>query len=110
MSKQEATRFEPWPGSDWPRRRVMIPPWIWQLAIAAALAGTLLLAFHRVVQGAVADGEQRRQRDAVLAMEFWHCNTMGDRRFSADCLRQLRYTAGSGLRDPALPQLVALDR
>lgn len=109
MSKQEATRFEPWPGNDWPRQRVTIPPWVWQLAVAVALGAALLLAFHSVVQRAVADGEQRRQQDAVLAMEFWRCNTMGNRRFSADCLRQLGTTAGNGVRDIAAPQLVALD-
>ena len=109
MSNQVTTRFEPWPGTDWPPRRHIIPPWIWQLAVAAALIGALLLAFHRVVQGAVAEGELRRQQDAVLAMESWRCNTMGNRRLSADCLRQLARAAGNGVRDTADPQLAALD-
>ena len=109
MSNQELIRFEPWPGTDWPPRRGTIAPWVMQLAVAVVLGGALLLAFYRVVQGAVTNGEQRRQQDAVMAMESWRCNTMGNPRLSADCMQQLRDNTGSGVRATAGPQLVALD-
>ena len=106
----ESVRFEPWPGTDWPQPRALIPAWLWQLVVAAALGGALLLAFHRVVQGAVSDGERRRQQDALFAIEFWHCNTMGDKRFAEDCLRRLGPAPHIGVRDAGVSDLVALDR
>ena len=103
----QATHFEPWPGTDWPKPRALIPSWAWQLVLAAVLASALLVAFHNVVQGVVVDGERRRQQDALLAMQVSHCNTMGDQRFAADCLRKLGRTARIGRVDAAVPQLLA---
>ena len=83
--------------------------WVWQLVVAAALAGALLLAFHSVVQGAVSDGALRRQQDASYAMEFWNCNTMGNTRFAAECFQRLGPRARAGVRDAVVPELVAQD-
>ena len=50
MSNQETTRFEPWPGTDWPPRRNIIPPGIWKLAVVVALIGALLLEDFTVMK------------------------------------------------------------
>ena len=104
----EARRFEPWPGIDWPPPARLIPAWAWQLAVGAALVGALLVAFHEVVQGAVADGDRRRMTDARLAMAVSQCNTLGELRASADCLREVGMPVRAGV--PAMLALGPLAR
>ncbi len=106
---QQTNRYEPWPGVDWPPPRPLVPAWVWQLVVAAAVAGALLLAFQRVVQGAVSDGALRRQQDALYAMEFSHCNTMGNTRVAAECFQRLGPRPYAGVRAAVTPDLVALD-
>ena len=57
------------------------------LATTAVLA--LLLAFHQVVQGAVQQGESRRQAAAALADATWRCKALRGVDHARDCLNGL---------------------
>lgn len=55
---------------------------------AALVVIGMLLAFHAVVQGAVRDGESRRQASATQAAVAWRCSLVRDLPARDRCLLQ----------------------
>lgn len=71
------------------------------LLAAVAIVG-LLLAFHQVVRGAVAQGESRRHAVAVHADATWRCEALRGIGQSQACLAQLNVSSAGGTARPAI--------
>jgi hypothetical protein len=56
--------------------------------LAALVVVGMLLIFHAVVQGAVQDGESRRQAGVTQAAATWRCSLLRDLRARDICLLQ----------------------
>jgi hypothetical protein len=56
--------------------------------VAALVVVGMLLVFHSVVQGAVRDGEFRRQADITQATATWRCGLLRDLSARDSCLSQ----------------------
>ena len=64
-------------------------PGLWSGILATLTSAGLLLAFHQVVDGAVKQGERRREDIATRAEAMWHCNALPGDRNRRDCLAAL---------------------
>lgn len=56
--------------------------------LATVLVIGMLMAFHSVVQGAVKDGELRRQAAITQADAIWRCKSLPDLSERSNCLQQ----------------------
>lgn len=66
-------------------------PALGALAIVAIIG--ILLAFHAVVQGAVQNGEARRQAGITQADAIWRCKLLRDLSERDSCLQQANVVA-----------------
>ena len=62
----------------------------WQGILAALLIFSLLLAFHQVVRGAVAQGAVHLKATALYNAGALRCNSLRGPRASESCLSQLK--------------------
>lgn len=62
----------------------------WAALLVAVLLFGLLLAFQRVVHGAVQQGELRRRATALLHEATWRCNALRERAPREACLQHIR--------------------
>lgn len=85
-----------------------VRPLVWQAILAAVLTAGLLLAFHQVVQGAVLQGEVRRQAFATHTMETSRCNTLGEAGATSSCLLELKASAAPRAIRLVEPELIAM--
>lgn len=58
----------------------------WAGLLASAMLFGLLFAFHEVVQGAVRQGDLRRQANAVYADATWRCEALRGAADQRQCL------------------------
>lgn len=56
--------------------------------LAIVIIVSMLMAFHSVVQGAVQDGEIRRQAEITQADAIWRCKMLRDLSARSGCLQQ----------------------
>jgi hypothetical protein len=73
-------------------------PGLWSGILATLTSAGLLLAFHQVVDGAVKEGEQRREATATRAEAAWHCSALPGDRSRRDCLAALSAAPREGGR------------
>jgi hypothetical protein len=90
-----------------PGQPALSPSLVWRAVLAALAMLALLLAFQQVLRQAVAQGEQRRRANAVLADATWRCNIQRDRQRRESCLAQLTSVPRDNASLPALRVAVA---
>jgi hypothetical protein len=79
--------------SGWPRFFDMLRSQITLAVLAILITVSLMLLFHQVLLGAVAQGELRQQARDQQSEVFWRCNSMGATAERDNCLRQFNATA-----------------
>ena len=82
-----------------------MPIWVclsyWRGILATLTILGMLLAFHEVVQGAVRQGDLRRQADAIHAEATWRCRALRGLGASDNCLQRLQALAPGAATPPA---------
>lgn len=63
--------------------------------LATLITLSLMLVFHQVVLGAVAQGELRQQARNLQSQALWRCNSSPDTHGRDNCLRQVRAMDGT---------------
>lgn len=80
----------------WPRFLDMLRSQLTLAVLAILIILSLMLVFHQVVLGAVAQGEFRQQARNQQSKEFWRCNSLRVPGERDNCLRQLNATVSAG--------------
>ena len=70
-------------------------PGLWSGILATLTSAGLLLAFQQVVDGAVKQGERRREATATRAEALWRCTALPGDRGRRVCLAALSAEAGN---------------
>ena len=78
--------------SGWPRLVDMLRSQITLAVLAILITLSLMLLFHQVLLGAVAQGELRQQARNQQSEVFWRCNSMGATAERDNCLRRANAT------------------
>jgi len=74
--------------SGWHRFVDMLRSQITLAVLAILITLSLMLLFHQVLLGAVAQGELRQKARNQQSEVFWRCNSMGAAAERDNCLRQ----------------------
>jgi hypothetical protein len=73
-------------------------PGMWSGLLATLTSAGLLLTFHQVVDGAVKQGERRREATATRTEAVWRCNALPGDHKRRDCLAALTAAQSEGAR------------
>lgn len=95
LGRHDASQFDLLCG--WPRFLDLLRSQLTLAVLAILISLSLMLAFHQVVLGAVAQGEFRQQVRSQQSEEFWRCNSLRVLAERDNCLRQFNATVRAGV-------------
>lgn len=93
LAGHDAPQFELLYG--WPRLLDLLRSQFTLAVLAALITLSLMLVFHQVVLGAVAQGELRQQARNLQSQALWRCNNSPNSNGRDNCLRQVKAMGGA---------------
>lgn len=93
LAGHDAPQFELLYG--WPRFLDLLRSQLTLAILATLITLSLMLVFHQIVLGAVAQGELRQQARTLQSQALWRCNSSPDTHGRDNCLRQVKAMDGA---------------